>query len=65
MRSVTQPSDVSIYSLISHYVIRYHIAGDEEERLSVHDVSGTSRVCSQINTKRINTVWVEGAVVEC
>jgi hypothetical protein len=22
-------------------------------------------VCSQINTKHINTVWAEGTVVEC
>jgi len=66
MRSVIQSSDSSVYSLISHYVIRYYIAGDEEEeRLSVYDVSSTSRVCSQINTKHINTVWAERTVVEC
>jgi hypothetical protein len=55
MRSVAQSSDLSICSLISHYVIRYHIAGDEEEeeRLSVYDASGTRRVCSQTNTKHI------------
>jgi hypothetical protein len=66
MRSVIQSSDVSMYSLISHYVIRYYTAGDEEEeRLSVYAVSSTSRVLSQINTKHINTVWAESAVVEC
>ena len=32
---------------------------------SFYAVSGISAVCSEINTKYVNTVWAERTVIEC